>query len=234
MARTKPKIDRLQIVRKRGWLSMTPTAFQDRVLKCCRLQSLQSGDPVFRLDDEHGGIYCLIEGSVAVFAAPTDRGPYLVHIGRPGLWMGAGPLFNYRRRSTVTATRPSVCLQLPQKDIQAIVAEIPEAWRTFGMLAMYTYDVAMSAHDDLMLRDPLKRCLAVLLRLGDCRHPNLSEKEPIELDVRQQDIAVLANLSLNAVGNILRSLEARGVISLEYRVIKILDAKALRKAAKTV
>ena len=228
----KPDVVGEQIVRTRGWLSMTPTAFQDRVLKSCRSQSLLSGEPVFRLNDEYGGIYGLIEGSVAVVAAPTDRGPYLVHIGRPGLWMGAGPLFNYARRSTVTATRPSVCLHLPLRDIHAIVAEIPDAWRIFGMLAMYNYDIAMSAHDDLMIRDPKKRCLAVLLRLGDCRDPNLLETAPIELDIRQQDVAIMANLSLNAVGDILRSLEASGVVSLEYRIIRILDAEALRNAAK--
>jgi CRP/FNR family cyclic AMP-dependent transcriptional regulator len=108
---------------------------------------------------------------------------------------------------------------------------MPEGWRMFGMLAMCSFDLAMSALGDLMIRDHTKRCLAVLLRLGDCRDPNLTEKGPIELDLSQGDIATMANLSRNAVGTVLRGLEARGVISLEYRIVKILDAEALRKAA---
>ena len=103
----------------------------------------------------------------------------------------------------------------------------------FGMLALCNFDLAMSALDDLMIRDHTKRCLAVLLRLGDCRDANLTEKEPIELDVSQGDIATMANLSRNAVGTVLRDLEARGVISLDYRMVKILDPKGLRSEAQS-
>jgi CRP/FNR family transcriptional regulator, cyclic AMP receptor protein len=224
--------DKRQILRTRGWLSLTPTAFQDEVLKRCRPEIFRRGESVFHLDDEYGGIYGLVEGGLSISAAPRDRGPYLVHFGRPGLWVGAAPLFKHRRRVTVTATRHSVLLHLPLNDMHAIAAETPDGWRMFGMFPMYLYDIAMGALDDLMIRDPATRCIAVLLRLGDCRDPAQPETGPIELDVRQEDIAMMSNLSRNAAATVLRDLEVRGVISLEYRIIKILNAEALRNAAK--
>jgi CRP/FNR family cyclic AMP-dependent transcriptional regulator len=232
-ARLTPKIVGSQIARMRGWLSKTPPTFQEEVLKRCRSLTFQPGETLYHLGEEHGGIYGLIEGGVAISAAPTDRGPYLIHFGRPGFWAGAAPLFMSRRLVSVTTTRPSVCLHLPQNEIQAMVAGMPSAWRLFGMLAMFNCDLTLSALDDLMIREPVKRCAAVLLRLGDCRDPNLTEKSPIELDVRQEDIAMMANLSRSATSNFRRSLADRNVISLEYRIIRILDAEALRNEANT-
>jgi CRP-like cAMP-binding protein len=118
--------------------------------------------------------------------------------------------------------------------MHAVIAQIPDGWRMFGMFPMYLYDTAMGALDDLMIRDPAARCVAVLLRLGDCWDPAQQETSPIELDLRQEDVARMSNLSRNAAAAVLRSLEARGVISLEYKVIKILDAQALRNAANPV
>lgn len=229
----KPKIVGSQIARMRGWLSKTPPTFQEEILKRCRSLTFQPGETLYHLGEEHGGIYGLIEGGVAISAAPTDRGPYLIHFGRPGFWVGAAPLFMSRRLVGVIVTRPSVCLHLPQNEIQAMVAEIPSAWRLFGMLAMFNCDLTLSALDDLMIREPVKRCAAVLLRLGDCRDPTLTETTPIELDVRQEDIAMMANLSRSATSNFLRSLADRNVISLEYKIIRILDPEALRNEANT-
>lgn len=233
MASMKLETDKLQIVRTRGWLSMTPQTFQDEVLKRCRPEVFRQGETLFHLDDEHGGIYGLIEGGLSIAAAPRDRGPYLVHFGRPGLWVGAAPLFKHKRRVTVTATRLSVLLHLPLSEMHAVAAEVPDGWRMFGMFPMFLYDLAMGALDDLMIRDPAARCSAVLLRLGDCRDRNQWDVHPIELDIRQEDVATMSNLSRNAAATILRNLEARGVISLEYRMIKIIDAEALRTAAKS-
>src|SRR5271154_3979122 len=106
--RLKPTLDELQIMRRRGWLSQTPPEFQREVIKRCRRKAFQSGEPVYRLDEEYGGIYGLVDGGFAISAAATDRGLYLLHFGRPGLWVGAGPLFNHRRRASIIATRSSI------------------------------------------------------------------------------------------------------------------------------
>ena len=60
-------------------------------------------------------------------------------------------------------------LHLPLPAIREIVAADPGAWRFFGLAAIAHYDVAIGAADDLLIRDHVKRSVAVLLRLGGCR-----------------------------------------------------------------
>lgn len=49
-----------------------------------------------------------------------------------------------------------------------------------------------------------------------------------EVDVTQEELAYLSNLSRNATGLLLRNLQKRGLIELGYKSISILDAAALQ------
>ena len=60
-------------------------------------------------------------------------------------------------------------LHLPLHAIDEIVRRDPAAWRYFGFVTIEHLDLAMGGSDDLMIRDHVKRFVAVLLRLGDCR-----------------------------------------------------------------
>ncbi len=48
-----------------------------------------------------------------------------------------------------------------------------------------------------------------------------------EVDVTQEELAYLSNLSRNATGLLLRDMEKRGHLELAYKSIRILDAAAL-------
>ena len=90
-------------------------------------------------------------------------------------------------------------------------------------------DLAMGGSDDLMIRNHLKRFIAVLLRLGDCRLAGPSDRRPIEIDINHEDIAHMANVARTTAGAILRELEAEGHLCLAYRRIDILAPEALRR-----
>ena len=86
----------------------------------------------------------------------------------------------------------------------------------------------MGTSDDLMIRDHVKRFLAVLLRLGNCRHVSPRDGRPIEVDTSHEDIAHMANVARTTAGTILRKLESNGHVTLSYRRINILAPDALR------
>ncbi len=71
-----------------GWLSVTPTSFQNTVLEGCRLRCFKAGESIFRVGDPPGGMFALVSGSVGVSIAPGERGPYFVHLAQPGTWFG--------------------------------------------------------------------------------------------------------------------------------------------------
>ncbi len=88
--------------------------------------------------------------------------------------------------------------------------------------------VATLAADDLLIRDHVKRCIAVLLRLGGCRYLTPPASTPIDVDLNQQGLATLSNLARTTAGAILRKLQDSGHLEVSYHHIRILEPDALR------
>jgi CRP/FNR family cyclic AMP-dependent transcriptional regulator len=212
-----------------GWLSQMPEPFRLNFVGRCRLQKVAAGERVYGLDDPPGGIYGVAAGSISMQLAPQERGPYLGHLMGPGSWFGlAAAMHKHSRVIGVTATRASALLLLPMAEFDALVAENPASWRFFTAMALMNTSIAMGAADDLLIRDTSRRCIATLLRLAGRRNSAGPTPPLSEVDVTQEELAYLSNLSRNATGLLLRDLQKRGYIELAYKSIRILDAAALQ------
>lgn len=217
------------IVSREGWLSYTPPPFRQTVLDRCKLQALKAGARIYSVGDPPGGMYGLVRGSFAISVAPGERGPYVAHFARPGTWFGEAAAFTEQpRRISLAVTRDSKFLHLPLPAIREIVTADPGAWRFFGLAAIAHNDTAIGAADDLLIRDHVKRSVAVLLRLGGCRYSTPQGSMSIEIDVSQEDLAVMTNLARTTSGTVLRTLEAAGQVKVSYRRVRILAPDALR------
>jgi CRP/FNR family transcriptional regulator, cyclic AMP receptor protein len=218
-----------EVVARQGWLSTTPPSFRQQVLDQTQLQDLKAGVRIYSVGDPPGGMYGLVSGGLGISIAPGERGPFLAHFAQPGTWLGEAAAFTERPRQIgLTVTRDTQMLHLPLHSIREIVTRDPGAWRFFGLAAIAHNSVAIGAADDLLIRDHVKRFIAVLLRLGGCRLHTLPESAPIEIDVSQDDLAALANLSRTTAGSILRRFSTAGQLEVSYRRIRILAPDALR------
>ena len=219
-----------EIVRKRGWLRDTPEPFRRAVLERCRLQQFAAGKPVYSIGDEPGGLYGVVTGALGVSVSPGELGPYIAHLAIPGAWFGEISAFTRQpRRVGLIATRDSELLHLPLSAVDEIVRQDPGAWRFFGFITISHLEVAMGGSDDLMIRDHLKRFVAVLLRLGNCRYASVRGGSPVEVDISHEEIANMANVARTTAGAILRKLAAEGHLALSYRRIDILAPDTLRR-----
>lgn len=217
-----------QIVLRKGWLRHTPAPFQRAVVERSRLEQFPAGTPVYSLGDDPGGMFGIVAGCLGVSVAPGDGGPYLAHFALPGTWFGEAAAFTRQpRRVGLTASRDSELLHLPLHAIDEIVGRDPGAWRYFGLVTIDHLEVAIGRSDDLMIRDHFKRCVAVLLRLANCRHVSPPDGNPIEVDISHEDLAHVANIARTTAGAILRELEAEGHLQLSYRRIFVLAPDAL-------
>ena len=217
------------IVSRQGWLSFTPPPFRHTVLEHCQLEALKAGATIYSVGDPPGGMFGLVHGSFALSIAPGERGPYLAHFARPGTWFGEAAAFTEQpRRIGLAITRDSKLLHLPLPAIREIVAADPGAWRFFGLAAIAHIDVAIGATDDLLIRDHVKRSIAVLLRLAGCRYHTPDRATATEVDVSQEDFAAMTNLARTTAGTVLRKLEAAGYLKVSYRRVSILAPDALR------
>jgi CRP/FNR family cyclic AMP-dependent transcriptional regulator len=213
-----------------GWLKLVPGNFREAILMKSFLRVYERGEPVYRIDDPSGGMFGVASGGIALEVAPGSRAPYIGHFMLPGTWLGQAALITRQpRRVGVIATRPSTVLVLPTSEFSAIAASNPEAWRWLALLTVLHNDLAVSVGDDLMIRDPQIRATAILLRLAGCRGVQLDLPEPSEIDLSQEQLARLTNLSRTTLGEMLRQYEEAGWISQSYRRLTVLAPEILRK-----
>ena len=216
-----------------GDLAVMPERLRTAVLDRCSLRRFSAGENLYALGDPPGGPYGLVAGGVALFMGQAEHGPHFAHFGRPGVWFGEGSaLTDQPRQVGAVATRNTTTLHLPLPAIRTLASTDGEVWRWIAMLTSQHLKIAMGAIIDLMIRDPADRAIAVLLRLADRRSPG-GPGGPATVDASQEDLAAMANLSRNALGTVLRRLEAEGLIRIGYRQITLTAPDALRARLRT-
>jgi CRP/FNR family cyclic AMP-dependent transcriptional regulator len=218
---------------ERGWLRHTPAKFSAEVISQLVQQNFDAGASLYLQGDEAGGVYYVVDGAVVVSIALGEVGPFVVHVGHAGSWFGEAAIITGQpRRVGLLARRATQAFFLPLPAIRKIVNDDPAAWRYFALLAVMNTDLALSSGMDLLIRDHDKRLVALLLRLGNCRLASPNDGHLSTIDVSQEDLAEMANLSRNATGAVLRSLEKKGLIDRSYRQIRIVAPARLRDALR--
>jgi len=212
-----------------GWLSRTPPAFSALVLDRCVPVKRAAGEPLFYVGDEVGGLYGVVSGVMQIASRYASDDVQIVHLGHTGYWVGLGSAFTGTARQVGIAARSDfVVAYVSPAAINTIAAAGVDYWRHLAALTVENVNLAICAAADLMIRDVERRCLAVLLRVSDCRFAvpigNPAQFAPIT----QDELAAMANLSRNAAGAVLRKYAGSGAIELGYRTIKVLKPQALR------
>ena len=211
-----------------GWLSYTTADFRAAVLARTVLHEFGKGEPVYRAGDPLGGIWALVDGAVEIESGSPDFAPHLMHFGVPGFWFGEGPLvFGVRRLVTVTASRASTLVTLPLGDCHAILEVDPGNWRWIALLCGMTTELAAGVVADLLLRDPVQRTAALLLRLAGVRSKVFPSDSPTPIYLSQEKLAGLVNLSRNSIIPVLREFERSGYIEISYGSIRLTNVRGL-------
>jgi len=211
-----------------GWLSFTPPGFQKDVLARIQTRDFKKGEAIYRAKDPPGGLSVVISGTVEFELPPPDDAPHFVHLVTPGFWFGEWPLiWDKPRRLTVIATELSTLATLPLADCRAMLEAEPASWRWIALLSTITTDLSAGIVSDLLLRDPVKRTAAVLLRVSGVRSNVFVAPEPSLIHLSQEKLAHLVNLSRNSIIPILHDFARSGFIEVKYGSIAILDVKGL-------
>ena len=212
-----------------GWLRHTPIDFQQAFLPICRMRRFSAGDTLYAVGDDPGGLFGLVRGSVAISIISSSAEMRFVHLLQPGNWFGeASVLTGKPRRISAVARTDITVAHAALGNLQTLLSQRPEWWRFIGCIAVETNATSNTVGDDLMKRDPESRCIATILRLCGCRFQNREAHMPLTASVSHEDLASMANLARNTVGEILRRLSAQGLVELGYRTISVRDGDTLR------
>lgn len=212
-----------------GWLALTASGFRQAVLDRLTPRKLAAGDSIYRSGDREGGLWAVIEGGVQFEISGPQLVPGLAHVAIPGFWFGEAPLIGREpRRHDAYAAEPSLFATISLGDCRSILEDDPTGWQWIALLASMNRDLAMGMAADLLLQDPRRRVIATLLRLtgwrtGLCLMPN-----PGPVQLSQQQLGQIANLSRTVVSATLRDLEDHGLVAIGYRSLEVLDGEALK------
>lgn len=213
-----------------GWLIDTPESFRLALLAEASPQRYERGAFIYREGDPTGGLFGLVDGAVGFEIAPYERGPNFAHVFRPGSWFGEMEILCRSARAySLVALRPSVCLHVPLRNLEAVMCTVPAGWRYLGALCADHLGTAIGTVDDLMIRDTAQRVAAVILRLADCRARDNVREQLLEIDASQEDLAVMTNLGRAAITRCLADLEAAGFVRRGYRRLVVTDPSGLRQ-----
>ncbi len=107
-----------------------------------------------------------------------------------------------------------------------IAHDEPVIWKRVAQIHNLNFERALRMTDALMVRTSEARVAAILLQLGRYIFDNIDV--PRDLDITQNQVAAIANISRSALTPILKSFEAIGYIKLAQSKIYIADPTTLR------
>lgn len=213
-------------LRAHRWLSGMGPDMQDRLLAAGRLQRLAPGDQIVMAGSEEGGLLGFAAGCIS--SRPSSAPPEvpMTDLHLAPFWLISRTILPGEAWvTTLTAQSPVVLLRIPRASMVQMLTEDPllNVHILRNISAIFSrMTVALS---DALIRQPEQRCAAVMLRIIEQRFEG---DTPAEIPTGQTELAGMANLSRQKVNEVLRAMEAAGLVQPGYRRIRVLAPARLR------
>jgi CRP/FNR family transcriptional regulator, cyclic AMP receptor protein len=226
MKRLRPR-DYRELLRTGRWFAALPDALQTQLLDAAVHRVVGAGERVVGRGDEASGLYAVVDGTLRL-SGQSDAGREVLHmVVEPPSWFGELSVIDgLPRTQDVTADVASELIHVPQRALEAILAAEPRYWQHLAVLIAHKLRLAMLALEDVAQVPPrvrLARRLALMIEgYGDHTQPRRT------VELRQDQLAMMLNVSRQTANQLLKELEALGLVKLSYGEIEILDAAALR------
>ena len=214
------------------WFSHLPEPFQHSLLAHARQRQLTAGQYLFKRGDPPCGLYAVLDGALRVSAVNDQGKEAVLSLVEPPYWFGEICLFDgLPRTHDACAVGPCTLLQVPQQAMLNILAGSPHYWRDLALLMSQKLRLSFIGLEQLSLMPATVRLAHRLLMIVE----GYGDTEPAKrmLQLPQEDLAAMLNLSRQTTNVLLKDLQAQGIVRLGYGEIEILDVPRLRQAAHT-
>jgi CRP-like cAMP-binding protein len=223
----------LPVLNAGRWYAQLPAEFAQALLRLAKVRSLQTGEALFLRDSPPCGLYALVAGAIRI-SGQSGRGDdareALLVVLTPPQWFGEIAVFDGSARTHhAHAAEPSTLLQVPQAELLAWLHKHPQHWRDLAVLMAEKLRLAfMSMEEQTVLSAPLRLARRLV---------GMAEGYGIQtgrggtrrvLAVTQQELALMIGVSRQTTNQILKELEAQGILRVQRGGMEILDLTKLR------
>lgn len=216
------KLAAVDVCRTQGWLAQMPMAFREQVLQSCDLIKLCTGQAVFEVGDEAGGIFGVASGRLGLHVPALGHEPTLSFIGGPGFWAGdLAAVAGIERRTSLIACCNTEVLRLSRASMIRLAREDHDAWLHFAELMAANFALSLATIGMLRRTSPVARIASLLLNLA-----GRLQRAPL-LSLSQADLAAMAAVSRTTLNSALAELENRDLVRRGYATITIVDHDGL-------
>ncbi|MBT8769337.1 Crp/Fnr family transcriptional regulator [Metapseudomonas boanensis] len=213
------------------WFSNLPCNLQDELLALAQLRPLAPGQRLFRRGDPPCGLYAVLDGTVRVGGTSESGKEALLMMMETPSWFGEISLFDgLPRTHDAFAETATTLLNVPQAALLALLQREPRYWRDFALLMSQKLRLAFIALEEMSLLPASQRLARRLLMIAEGYGETAERRRVIQL--AQEQLALMLAVSRQTTNQILKELEAQGVLRLTYGEIEILDLERLRHAAR--
>ncbi len=220
----------MPLLRRGSWFASLPPALAQALIDLAEVWVLEAGACLFSRGDSSNGLFAVVDGMIRVTGtSTTGREAILTLIDAPN-WFGEIALFDRASRThdAYADTRTTV-LHIRHQDLDRLLAQEPHYWREFGRLLTQKLRLAFRAIEDLALLPAPVRLSRRLAMMAE-GYGELKDRSHRVISVSQEQLGSILSISRQTTNQILKDLEAQGVIRATYGEIEICDLDALRRA----
>jgi len=206
------------------WFSGLPAALQTLIIERSVRKSYRKGDYVVREGQPPKAMHAVLSGRVRVTRKVGDeQEELLIQLGGPGFWFGDYAVYaGVNSIGSIVADTAVTTLALTVREFERIVREEPGYFRAFADLLFERYadlfrylgeSHGLAPEDWLRIR--LVDLAAVMRRDDPAADAGV-------IALSQSELAAMMGLSRQTLSTLLGRLEARGIISVGFRSIRVL------------
>lgn len=217
------------ILKKGDWFAGLPAHFQNHLLTQGQWRSLNQGQTLFSAGDPGDGLYVVVNGSILVESFSFDGRMSLLGVIEAPHWFGEISMIDGQVRThNAVANGHTTLWWVPRWVLEDSLEAEPALWRELAKLLSYKTRLVFQKLQGLSFSSARERVTHEIYLLSQ-RYGNVAEsvKSPL-IDLNQEQLAALCNLSRQKVNEILSDLQREGVISRHAGRIRILTASHLK------
>jgi len=224
--------DYRELLRAGRWFRGLPDAFQDALLSMALLRDVRPGNVLFARGQASNGIFGVLEGQLRACGTDDAGKLALLTIGEPPGWVGEIPLFDgLPRTHDLIAETEGKVVHLPQEPLLALLDREPQRWRDMALLLTAKLRLAFTSMEDSQLLPIAARVTHRLVLIAE-GYGDWADGSARHVGVSQETLATMLSTSRQTVNQVLKGLEAKGLVRLRYGRVEVVDLKGLRRTLR--